>query len=252
MIPRVIPCLLLQNNGLVKTIKFKHEKYVGDPINAVKIFNEKEVDELVFLDISATVERREIRKDFISQIAEQCFMPFSYGGGVRRIENMKEIFRLGAEKVIINSYAVENPEFIKKAADTFGSQSVVVSIDVKKNIFGKYEVYIHRGTTKTGVHPVEFAIHMKNNGAGELLVNSIDRDGMMNGYDVELIQAISKSVSIPVIACGGAGKIEDFSTAVKRGGASAVAAGSMFVFYGALRAVLINFPMREEIINTFK
>lgn len=252
MMPRVIPCLLLRDKGLVKTVKFRDETYVGDPLNAVTIFNEKEVDELVFLDISATVEGRKIRKGVISQIAEQCFMPFAYGGGVRCIEDMKEIFRIGAEKIIINSYAVENPAFIKQAADTFGSQSVVVSIDVKKKVFGDYEVYIHRGKTKTKLHPVEFAVHMENNGAGELLLNSIDRDGMMGGYDIELIQAITKSVSIPVIACGGAGKIEDFSSAVKRGGASAVAAGSMFVFYGALRAVLINYPMREEIITAFQ
>lgn len=239
---RVIPCLLLKNRGLVKTIKFKDPKYVGDPINAVKIFNEKEVDELLFLDITATVENRKPNFSIISDIASESFMPFGYGGGVKDLNDMKELFNLGVEKVIINSYAVENPEFIKRAADLFGSQSVVVSIDVKKTLIGKYEVFTYGGKKNTKLEPVKFAIKMQEMGAGEIFLNSIDRDGTMQGYDIELIKNVSQSLSVPVIACGGAGKIEDFAEAVKKGGASAVAAGSMFVFHGKHRAVLINYP----------
>ena len=239
---RVIPCLLLKNQGLVKTVKFKDPKYVGDPINAVKIFNEKEVDELLFLDITATVENRKPNFPIISDIASECFMPFGYGGGVKDLNDMKELFNLGVEKVIINSYAVENPEFIKKAADLFGSQSVVVSIDVKNTLLGKYEVFTYSGKKNTKLEPVNFAREMQEMGAGEIFLNSIDRDGTMQGYDIELIKLVSQSVTVPVVACGGAGKIEDFAEAVKKGGASAVAAGSMFVFHGKHRAVLINYP----------
>lgn len=244
---RVIPCLLLKNLGLVKTIKFKNPKYVGDPINAVKIFNEKEVDELIFLDITATIENRKPPLKLITQIAGECFMPFSYGGGIRTLEDIKEILSLGVEKVAINSYAVENPSFVKKAAEYFGSQSIIVSIDVKKVLFSRYEVYTHSGRKGTKLDPVEFALKMEEMGAGEIFLNSIDNDGKMKGYDIEIIKNVSESVSIPVIASGGAGKIEDFTEAVQKGRASAVAAGSLFVFIGPHRAVLINFPTSEEL-----
>lgn len=244
---RVIPCLLLKNQGLVKTIKFKNPKYVGDPINAVKIFNEKEVDELIFLDTTATIENRKPTFNLLTQIASECFMPFGYGGGIRTLEHIKEILSLGVEKVAINSYAVENPAFIRSAAEYFGSQSIVVSIDVKKNLFGKYEVYTHSGRKAAKLNPVEFAVQMEKTGAGELFLSSIDRDGTMKGYDIELIKKVTKAVSIPVIVCGGAGRIEDFGDAVQKGGASAVAAGSLFVFIGPHRAVLINFPSSEEL-----
>ncbi len=249
---RVIPCLLLKDGGLVKTVKFKHPSYVGDPINAVKIYNEKEVDELLFVDIMATVEGRRPPLKMIAEIATECFMPFGYGGGIRTIEEMREIFRLGVEKVAINSCAVENPDFIAKASELFGSQSIIVSIDAKKNWLGRYEVCTHGGRRSTGLDPVRFAALMEKKGAGELLINAMDRDGTMDGYDIGLIRNITRTVTIPVIACGGAGTVEDFSEAVKKGGASAVAAGSRVVYQGRNRAVLINFPAREELERVFR
>jgi imidazole glycerol-phosphate synthase subunit HisF len=246
---RVIPCLLLRDRGLVKTVKFKHPKYVGDPINAVKIFNEKEVDELFFLDITATAENRKPPFKLISQIASECFMPFGYGGGIRDLDAIKDLFSLGVEKVAINSYAVEKSSFIRDAADLFGSQSIVVSIDVKKNLFGKYRVYTHGGRRSTSFDPVNFAMQMEQVGAGEIFLNSIDRDGTMQGYDLDLIRRVAEAVTIPVVACGGAGKVDDLRDAIKKAGASAVSAGSMFVFKGKHRAVLINFPTAEELVT---
>lgn len=248
---RVIPCLLLKNAGLVKTIKFKDPKYLGDPINTVKIFNDSGVDELTFLDITATNESRSPDFKLLSDIASECFMPLGYGGAIRSIANIEELLNIGIEKAIINSYAVENPEFISEAAEKFGSSTIVVSIDVKRSLFGKYEVYTRSGKNSTKLDPVEFAKKMEDNGAGELLLNSIDRDGMMKGYDLELLEKVSKAVSIPVIACGGAGNLKDFSEAVKNTHISAVAAGSLFVFQGPHRAVLINFPTEEELNNLF-
>lgn len=244
---RVMPCLLLNNARLVKTVRFKEPKYVGDPVNAVKIYNEKEVDELVFLDITASVENRRPSYKIISEIASECFMPFAYGGGIRSIEDIREVFRLGVEKVVVNSYAVENPEFLSRAADLFGSQSIVVSLDVKKNFFGKYELYTHGGKNNARLDPVEFAAKVEKMGAGEIFLNSIDRDGTMQGYDIELIQKVCNAVKLPVVACGGAGKTSDLHQAVKVGGASAVAIGSMAVYQGPNRAVLINFPTRNEL-----
>lgn len=244
---RVIPCLLLKNAGLVKTVRFQNPKYVGDPINAIRIFNEKEVHELIFLDISASIEKKRINYNIISNIAGECFMPLGYGGGIKTIEDIQKILNTGAEKVVINSFAIDNPEFIKNASDLFGSQSIVVSIDVKKNIFGAYEVYNYGGKIKTKWRPVQLAQEMEKKGAGEIIINSIDRDGTQIGYDIPLIKLVSESVSIPIVACGGAGKIEDFGAAVRQGGASAVAAGSMFVYYGKHRAVLINFPGDDEL-----
>lgn len=244
---RVIPCLLLKNQGLIKTVKFKQPKYVGDPINAVRIFNDKEVDELIFLDITATLENRKPPLDLISQIASECFMPFCYGGGISSVEDIAELFKLGVEKVSINSQAVLNPLLIRRAADLFGSQSIVVSIDVKKNLFGKYRVFIQGGRKPTNLEPVNFAVQMEEAGAGEIFLNSIDRDGTMQGYDLELIRRVSESVRIPVIACGGAGKLDDFADAIKKGGASAVSAGSFFVFQGSHRAVLITYPPMREL-----
>ena len=238
---RVIPCLLLKDAGLVKTIKFKNPKYVGDPINAVKIFNEKEVDELIFLDITATAEKRKPNFRLINNIASECFMPFGYGGGIRDLNDMRELFNLGVEKVIINTYAIENPSFVRSAAERFGSQSIVASIDVKKNLFGKYQVYTRGGKKAAKLDPVTFAVQMEEMGVGEIILTSIDRDGTMTGYDVDLIKKVSTSVGTPVVASGGAGKIEDFRDAVKLGGASAVAAGSYFVFRGKHRAVLITY-----------
>jgi len=243
---RIIPSLLLKGSGLVKTIKFKDYKYVGDPINTVKIFNEKEVDELIFLDIGATLEKRKPPFDLLSKIASECFMPFSYGGGIRSLEDIKKILRLGVEKVATNSYAVENPKFIKEASQYFGSQSIIVSVDVKKNEKGKYEVFILRGEKPTGLDVISWAKNIEEMGVGEIFLNSIDRDGTMKGYDLELIKEVSKAVNIPVICCGGAGKLEDFRKAIKAG-ASAASAGSLFVFWGPYKAVLINYPVPDEI-----
>ena len=247
---RVIPCLLLKNLGLVKTIKFRNPKYVGDPINAVKIFNDKEVDELIFLDIGVTAEGNKPSFELLSRIASESFMPFSYGGGIRTIEDVTQILRMGAEKVVINNYAFENPEFITEVSTKFGSQSVIVSMDTKKDADDKYEVFVKNGTIATGIEPISYAIKMEKMGAGEIFLNSIDNDGVMKGYDTELIRNISNAVGIPVIACGGAGKNSDFGDAVKAG-ASAVSAGSFFVFIGPHRAVLINYPDQDDLEKVF-
>ena len=244
---RVMPCLLLRGWGLVKTVKFKKPNYVGDPINTVRIYNEKEVDELIFLDITATPEGKKPPFQVISEIAGECFMPFTYGGGITNIDDIKTIFSLGVEKVAINSYALENPDFVTQAAEAFGSQSIVVSIDVKRGILGRYGVYTHGGTKAAKIDPVSWAREMMDRGAGEILLTSIDRDGTYSGYDIDLIRTVSDAVAIPVIACGGAGTTEDFGLAVRQGGASAVAAGSMVVYQGQGHGVLINFPSKQDL-----
>ncbi len=249
--PRVIPCLILKNGGLVKTVKFKDPVYVGDPINAIKVFNEKEADELIFIDIAATIAGRKPPFDMIEKIASECFMPVCYGGGIRTIEDIKAIFSLGIEKIAVSAYAVENPLFIKEAADAFGSQSIVVCIDVKKNLLKGYEVVTHNGKRKTGIAALEHAVKMEKMGAGELLINSVDMDGTMSGYDIELVRMITGNVGIPVIACGGAGNINDISKVINEAGASSAAAGSMFVFYGRHRAVLISYPEPSELEGIF-
>lgn len=247
LIPRVMPCLLLKDGSLVKTVKFKDPAYIGDPINAVRIYNEKEVDELIFLDITATLEKREPPYKVLSEIASECFMPVTYGGGVKNVEMIRQILTMGIEKISINSQAVENPDFVRSATDKFGSSTIVVSIDVRKKLFGKYEVCIHGGKKSTGLDPVSFAHDVEKMGAGEILLTAIDRDGTQEGYDIELIKSVADAVGIPVIACGGAGKVDDFRMAVKEGGASACAAGSMVVYFGRNRAVLLNFPERKKI-----
>lgn len=250
-IKRIIPCLLLRDKGLVKTVKFKESSYIGDPINTVKIFNEKEVDEIFFLDIDATKSEREPPYELIQNIASECFMPFAYGGGIQSLQQMDKIIKSGAEKIIINTRAFLQKNFIYDAVQKFGSSTIAVSIDVKKEFFKGNIVYIKGGTVSTGKNPVDYAKEMENEGAGEILINSIDRDGMMEGYDIELIKSISNSVRIPVIACGGAGKLSDFRLAVKEGGASAAAAGSFFVFHGKRRAVLITYPAYSDISTLF-
>lgn len=239
---RVIPCLLVKGAGLVKTVRFKEPRYIGDPRNAVRIFNEREVDELVVLDIGATPDGIGPRLQLIREIVSEAFMPVAYGGGIRNLEEVRRILAAGVEKIIICTAAVANPSLVREAAEVLGSQSVVVSIDVRKGFFGKYEVCTNGGRTKTGLDPVSFAKEMERLGAGELMVNAIDRDGTMSGYDLQLIRAISDAVSIPVIASGGAGSLSDMSDALVKGGASAVAAGSLFVFQGKHRAVLISYP----------
>jgi len=250
-IKRIIPCLLLRNNGLVKTVKFKDSIYIGDPINALKIFNEKEVDELIFLDIDATKNKKEPSFELIQNIATECFMPFAYGGGIQSLNQIEKIIKSGAEKIVINTQAFLQKSFIREAVDHFGSSTIVVSIDVKKGFLERNTVYIKGGTQNTGKNPVEYAREMENMGIGEVMINSIDRDGVMEGYDIELIKDISDAIKIPVIACGGAGNLSDFKEAINQGGASAVAAGSFFVFHGKRRAVLITYPSYTEISNLF-
>jgi len=248
---RVIPVLLIQNGGLVKSIKFEKHRYIGDPINAVKIFNEKEVDEIAIIDISATKEKRQPNIEQIKDIAGEAFMPLSYGGGITKIEEVKEILFQGAEKVILNTSALDNLELITQIANQFGSQSVVISIDVKKDWKGHYKVYRGNGKKKTSYKPVEFAKLVEDAGAGEIMLMAIDRDGTYKGYDVEMLKQVTEAVQIPVIAVGGASHITDFIKATIKGGASAIAAGSMFVFKRPHQAVLISYPKQEELIEFF-
>ena len=243
---RAIPCLLLDDGSLVKTVKFRNPNYVGDPVNVVRIYNEFEVDELLFLDIRATTQRRKPPFEIIEEIAGECFMPLAYGGGIKTLEDIERILGIGAEKVAINGFAVEDPDFIGKAASVFGSQSIVVSIDVKKHFWGGYTVQTHGGTVNTGIDAVAWARSMERQGAGELLVTSIDRDGTWSGYDLQLIRQITSAVGVPVIACGGAGRLQDIGQVI-RGGASAAAMGSMVVYQRKDLGVLVNFPSRSEL-----
>jgi len=243
---RVMPCLLLRNSKLVKTVRFKDPNYIGDPINAVKIYNDKEVDELIILDITATVDNRQPNYKAISEISSECFMPIVYGGGIKSIEEMRRIYIQGVEKIAINSFAIENPEIIRKASGMFGNQSVVVAIDTRKKMIGGYEVMSHSGRKGTNMNPISWAKEVEALGAGEILLTSIDRDGTYEGYDTELIRSVSQSVNIPIIACGGAGKMEDFAKAVEAG-ASACAIGSMAVYQSKGKGVLINFPTQSEL-----
>jgi len=246
-LPRIIPVLLLKGKGLVKTVKFKDPKYIGDPINAVKIFNDLKADELIFLDITASKERRTISADLVKDIGDEAFMPFGVGGGICSIEQIEKLLKAGAEKVIINTNAVLRPELIEEAAKVFGSQSIVVALDVKKTLFGKYECWIKDGSENIKIHPVEMAKRIESSGAGELFINSIDNDGLMTGYDIALIKCIAEIVSIPVVACGGAGNLEHLRDGYFKGSAHALAAGSLFVYHGPRRAVLINYPYKSEI-----
>ncbi|MFM7856449.1 MAG: AglZ/HisF2 family acetamidino modification protein [Flammeovirgaceae bacterium] len=241
---RVIPALLMQEGGLVKSIQFKNHKYVGDPINAVKIFNEKGADEIVLLDRSASNSGPNIQQ--IRDIASEAFMPMAYGGGITNLEQIRELILGGVEKVILNTNAYIQPSLITDGAKYVGSQSIVVSIDVKKNWLNKYKVFIRNGSKDTGLDPVEYAKRVERAGAGELLLTCIDKDGTFEGYDYQLINAVSKAVSIPVVASGGANSSQNFLEAVKNG-ASAVAAGSLFVFQLPHRAVLISYPSETEL-----
>jgi len=247
---RVIPCLQLKGDGLVKTEKFRNPRYVGDPINAVKIFNTKEVDELIFLDIMASKLGHAPNYEMIANIASECFMPFCYGGGIRSVEEAKRILNIGAEKVSVNATALRDAGFIRELSKQVGSQSVVISMDVKRTLLGRYELFDHRINKPFRSDPVRYAKEMEKSGAGEILVNSVDRDGMVTGFDLKLVKMIADQVSIPVIACGGAGDLSHFKQAVESG-ASAVAAGSMFVFIGKHKAVLINYPEYKEITSLF-
>lgn len=245
--PRIIPCLLVKNKGLVKTTKFMNPKYVGDPINAVKIFNEKEVDELIVLDIDATNESREPDYKMIQNLAVECRMPLCYGGGIKTVEQAQQIFGLGVEKVAISSAAIDYPELVTKIAEQVGNQSVVVVLDVKKRLIGgKYEVWTHNGQKNTGKCPIEFSQQLERLGVGEIVINSIDNDGVMKGYDLNLATKIHDVISVPLTILGGAGSLEDIKRLVNAFSIIGASAGSLFVFKGVYRAVLINYPSPHE------
>lgn len=244
---RVIPCLSIKGNALVKTIGFKNATYVGDPINAVKIFNDKEVDELMFLDITASLEKKGPNFKLLTEIASECFMPFGYGGGITTMQEIEQLFNIGVEKVILNSSANTNIGLLTQAALTFGSQSIVASMDVRMNwLTQKQSVYTHSGKHNSKISPDQYVRKMEDAGAGEIILNSIDLDGTMKGYDIELIKSVSQKVNIPLVALGGAGSIEDFIAAIQAG-ASAVAASSYFIFQKTHRAVLITYPSQTEL-----
>jgi cyclase len=250
--PRIIPVLLLKKNGIVKSIQFKNHRYIGDPINAVKIFNDLRADELVFIDIIAGKENRVISPDLVKSIGEEANMPFSVGGGIRSLKDIGSLLRAGAEKVILNSVAIRNPNFVKEAAESFGSSTIVVCIDVKKNLFGKQIVALENGMKSTKLVPENLAQEMEYLGAGELIIQSVDRDGTMQGYDLDLIKSLSRVVSIPVVALGGAGSLEHLKQAFENSYATGVAAGSLFVYHGSRKGILINYPDQETIMTLFK
>lgn len=244
---RIIPCLLLKNYSLIKTIKFKKINYIGDPVNTVKIFNELEVDELMFLDIFASKENRHINFDILKDISNECFMPLSYGGNIKNLDDAKKIFEIGFEKIVINSNAFANINIITEIASYFGNQSVVSSIDVKKTILGKYQIFSHHGTVKQRKNYLLWAKMLEDAGAGELLITSIDRDGTWEGYDIDLVRQITSCVNIPVIANGGAGNLMHIEEIIKKTNVSAVALGSMVLYQKKGMGVLINFPDRKKL-----
>ncbi len=249
--PRIIPVLLLQNNALVKSIKFKNHQYIGDPLNAVKIFNDLKADELVFLDIDASREKRCISPDFVKKLAEETNMPFSVGGGITNCNQIQQLIAAGAEKVILGEIASKNPDFIEEAVGNFGSSTIAVCMDVKNNFFGKQKMYYQNGQKSLDISPIDFAHLMEQKGAGEIILQSIEQDGTMEGYNLELVQLISQSVSVPVVALGGAGDISDLNEVYYKGGASAMGAGSLFIYQSKMRGVLINYPTKEEIKSNF-
>ena len=243
--PRIIPCLLVKNGGLVKTVQFGSPKYVGDPLNAVRIFNEKEVDELTVLDIDATAEGREPNYALIRDLAVECRMPLCYGGGVTTAEQVQKIISLGVEKVALSAAAVADPTLLPRACERVGRQSVVVVLDVKR-VGSRYEVFTHNGRRASGLEPAEFAARVEQLGAGEIVVNAIDRDGVMKGYDLELMTRVRDAVTLPLTALGGAGSLKDIGELIRTFGIVGAAAGSLFVFKGVYRAVLINYPNRAD------
>ncbi|KAA5533788.1 imidazole glycerol phosphate synthase subunit HisF [Taibaiella lutea] len=244
--PRIIPCLLIRDKGLIKTQQFKSSRYLGDPINAVRIFNEKQVDELMVLDIDASKQNKEPDYKMIDKMASECRMPLCYGGGIQTVEQAQRIFSLGVEKISLSSVAIRKPELIPDIVEKVGSQSVVVTLDVKKKIFGGYDVWIHNGTINTKISPETWVKKFEELGVGEIVINSIDKDGMMKGYDYQLTDKIFKATHVPVTFLGGAGSLADIEEVVKRYGSIGVAAGSIFVFKGNYKAVLINYPTSEE------
>lgn len=253
--PRIIPCLLVHEGGLVKTVGFSDPKYVGDPINAVKIFNEKEADELIVLDIDATTKNEKPNYKLIADLAAECRMPMCYGGGIKTVEQASHIIGLGVEKVALSAAAIEDPSLVTRIADSIGRQSVVVVLDIRKKkglLKSGYELYTHNARVHTKKDPFEFAGQMKELGAGEIVINSIERDGQMKGYDLELASEMRRTINLPMSFLGGAGSLEDMSTLIKKCGVVGAAAGSLFVFKGQYRAVLINYPNSSQKDALFK
>lgn len=248
---RVIPVLLVDRARLIKGTKFRNHKYIGDPTNAIKIFNEKEVDELILLDITATDQAREPDYNFLDEISSEAFFPLGYGGGINSVKQVEKLLRLGIEKVVLGTSAFMSPELIRSIVDAVGSQSVVVSIDYKTTLLRGSKVYIKNGKINTGISPKDFARNMEDLGVGELIITSIEREGTGKGYDVEMLSELSHSLTIPIVASGGAAKTSDFIKARDVGNVQAVSAGSMFVFYGPNRAVLINYPSYENLTELF-
>ena len=242
---RIIPILLLSNGGLVKTVRFDKQRYLGDPINAVRIFNEKEVDELVLLDIDATAEGREPHFAEVEEVLSEAFMPVGYGGGINSMPQIERLFKLGVEKVVLNSVLAEKPELLTDASRAFGAQSIVASMDFKRDLLGRYRAYTCGATRKLSGDPLELLRRWEDLGAGEIVLNSIDRDGTRQGLDLDFIAEASAAVGVPVVGVGGAGKASDLADAL-RAGASAVGAGSLFVFHGVHQAVLISYVDRAD------
>ncbi|MBU2704613.1 imidazole glycerol phosphate synthase subunit HisF [Zooshikella marina] len=248
---RVMPCLLIKGGGLIKTCNFKKYRYVGDPINAVRIFNQKEVDELIIFDIDAS-KNKIIQYDLIEQITSECFMPLCYGGGVKNIEDFRKLFYIGVEKVSISSLIFENPSVVRTAIEIFGAQSIIATFDIKKGFFcNKYYAYIYSGKKNTKIKIDECLKLAKKIGVGEIILNSIDRDGTWNGFDLNLFKSIKEEVDVPIVAVGGAGSLEDIKEIVITGGATAVGIGSMTVFQSKGMGVLIKFPTQKELSTLF-
>jgi cyclase len=243
--PRLIPVLLLQNQGLVKSVQFKKHRYIGDPINAVKIFNDLGADELVFLDIEATKQKRNIDINFLKNISEEANMPFSYGGGIKTLKEIELVLKSGVERVVLGSIAASNVDFVKQACNVFGSSSISVCLDYKKNIFGKYIVYYNNSNSKTNFDVLKFSQIMQEQGVGELIIQSIERDGMKTGYDIEIIEKISKHLTIPIVALGGVKNLNDMKNLYQKTVINGFGAGSMFVYHGNRDGILINYPNKE-------
>lgn len=251
IVPRIIPAMLLRGAGLVKTVRFEKPVYLGDPVNVIRIFNDKEVDEVALLDIDASREGRAPNTRLIAEVASECFMPLSYGGGISSIGQIEGLLTLGVEKVVLNSAAASNPTLVAEAARRFGSSTVVVSVDVNRSLFGRRHVVARGGRDIVGTDPVGWAKRMEDLGAGEILLTAVYREGTLSGYDLGLVQEVSSALRIPVVALGGARNLQDLRAVVIEGGASAAAAGSMFVFHGPHRGVLISFPHRSDIEAAF-
>lgn len=248
--PRIIPVLLYKNSGLVKSVKFKDYTYIGDPINAVKIFNENFVDEIVILDIDASKDGRSISRQLVNEVGEEANMPFSVGGGINTIEKIYELLKSGAEKVILNSIALESPSFIKEASESFGSSTITVCVDIKKSLFGKYEVYSHKNKKTISTPYLDYVRRIEDAGAGEIIVQSVDNDGVMKGYDEKLYDTLSKVIQVPLIALGGASGIHDMEKLWNNSSVNSFAAGSTFVYFGKMKGVLINYPQIDK--NEFR